>query len=122
MELHLVHRHANGELAVVGIMMQEGEEHSAIASIWENIPSEEGVLQSSETLMIDVNELLPNNQEYLSYEGSLTTPPCSEGVLWNVMVEPIEVSPEQIAAFEQYYPFNARPIQPTNERPIEHHH
>ena len=120
MELHFVHRNAAGELAVVGIMMKKGAAHPAINTIWEHIPGKEE-MSAVEGVAIDAANLLPKNMTYFSYEGSLTTPPCSEGVHWNILTEPIQVSEEQIAIFESQYQVNARPIQPVNGRVIELH-
>ena len=120
MELHLVHSNEEGELAVIGIMMEKGTAHSVIDTIWEHIPAEEGS-NAVEGLTINAADLLPNSITYFSYAGSLTTPPCSEGVRWNVLAEPIQVSEEQIAIFESLYQVNARPIQNTNGRIIELH-
>jgi carbonic anhydrase len=120
MELHLVHRNDMGVLAVVGIMMEAGAAHPIIDTVWEHIPEEEGT-HTVEGLTINAADLLPNGITYFSYTGSLTTPPCSEGVRWNVLAEPIQVSEEQIATFESLYSVNARPIQPTNGRIIERH-
>lgn len=71
--------------------------------------------------MINAADLLPSSLSYQSYAGSLTTPPCSEAVKWNVMVEPIELSEAQIETFSALYQVNARPVQPTNGRQIERH-
>lgn len=120
MELHLVHRNDAGEIAVVGIMMEEGATHPVINTIWEHLSPDEGI-QPVEGVMINAADLLPRSTEYFSYDGSLTTPPCSEGVRWTILAEPIEVSEEQIAAFESLYQMNARPLQPTNGRTIEYH-
>jgi len=118
MELHLVHENEAGQLAVVGVMIDSGAENSTIASIWNAIPTGDKATQGN-TVTIDVAKLLPKDKTFFSYRGSLTTPPCSEQVKWNVMSEPIELSAEQIEAFESLYPYNARPIQPLNGRTIE---
>lgn len=120
MELHLVHRNAAGELAVVGIMMKQGAPNPAIDAIWKQIPKSKGI-NTVGGVTINAANLLPKETTYFSYSGSLTTPPCSEGVKWNVLAEPIQVSEEQIATFESLYQVNARPIQPINGRIIELH-
>ena len=120
MEVHLVHGNDAGELAVVGIMMEQGDAHPAIDTVWSHIPAETG-MNEVESATINAADLLPDSITYFSYAGSLTTPPCSEGVRWNVMQEPIQVSTEQIAAFEALYQVNARPLQPTNGRLIQLH-
>jgi carbonic anhydrase len=119
MELHLVHQNASGQLAVVGILMKSGATNPVIAAIWNQIPEQKG--QNTSTQWVNAAALLPQSGSFFSYSGSLTTPPCSEGVSWNLMAEPIEVSPAQIATFEQLYPVNARPIQPANSRKIQRH-
>jgi carbonic anhydrase len=68
--------------------------------------------------VIDMNEILPADQRYFQFFGSLTTPPCTEGVLWMVMKQPLRISPEQFRLFSQQYPFNARPVQAVNGRPV----
>ena len=120
MELHFVHRNEEGKLAVVGVMMEKGKAHPSIDTIWQHIPGA-GETNAVEGVTMNVASLLPNGSTYYSYSGFLTTPPCSEGVSWNVLAKPIQVSEEQIAAFEQLYQVNARPIQPTNGRIIELH-
>ncbi len=120
MEVHFVHQNEAGELAVVGVMMNPGEDNPIIASIWSAM-SEGNKTNKSKSITIDAANLLPNDYKYVGYTGSLTTPPCSEGVSWNLLLEPIELSPEQIATFESLYPYNARPIQLLNGRSIQLH-
>ncbi|MGM3306870.1 carbonic anhydrase [Anabaena sp. WFMT] len=120
MEMHLVHRNANGQLAVVGVMIKKGVVNPLIDLIWMNIPAV-GQNNIVKTSPINVGNLLPNSKEYFSYTGSLTTPPCSENVKWNVLIKPIQVSEEQIATFKSLYQVNARPVQPINSRRIEFH-
>ena len=120
MELHLVHRNAAGQLAVVGIMMKEGVANPLIDQIWKNIPST-GKTNAVSNVTINAANLLPKANAYFSYAGSLTTPPCSESVKWNVLVEPMTVSEEQINEFEKIYQVDARPVKPTNGRIIELH-
>ncbi len=120
MELHLVHRNEAGELAVVGVMLEAGASNPVIDTIWAHIPQEEGTNQVENTT-INVADLLPASTAYFDYAGSLTTPPCSEGVRWNILQEPIQVSKKQIDTFETLYQVNARLTQPTNGRIIELH-
>jgi carbonic anhydrase len=120
MEAHLVHRNTAGKLAVVGVMMKAGKENQAIDRVWQAIPPV-GETKTLDNIAIDATNLLPATKSYYSYTGSLTTPPCSEGVNWTVMTEPITLSPAQIQTFEKYYPIDARPLQPTNARKIELH-
>ncbi|KKJ00363.1 carbonic anhydrase [Prochlorothrix hollandica] len=120
MELHLVHSNAQGELAVVGVMIEVGDENPTIDTLWENIPPS-GQTQTINGVMVNVSDLLPRNQSYYSYSGSLTTPPCSENVQWNILTETVEISEEQVEAFMGLYPVNARPLQPLNGRMVESH-
>lgn len=116
MELHFVHRNALGELAVVGVFMKEGRHNDFIQKIWDHMPAHAGTAD----VHTDINavRLLPRERDFFRYAGSLTTPPCSEGVKWSVMSQPIEVSAAQIAQFRAVFPLNARPVQPLNDRPI----
>jgi len=119
LEAHLVHKSEDGDLAVIGVFLKEGKKNDLIQAIWNNIPDKVGPERTAKGIKINASSLLPSNQEYYNFTGSLTTPPCSEGVSWNVMTTPIEVSAEQIAKFAFYYKMNARPVQPLNNRVIK---
>jgi len=86
--------------------------------VWNNLPLEKGDEVPARS-MLDLAELLPSERSYYTYMGSLTTPPCSEGVLWMVMKTPVPVSPDQIAIFARLYPMNARPVQAASGRLIK---
>lgn len=118
MELHLVHSDKNGNLAVLGMMIQEGKENEILASVWDGLPTEETEEGNSGDYLIDLQALLPQNQMSYHYAGSLTTPPCTEEVKWIVFEQPIEMSKEQIQAFQQIFPDNHRPVQPLNDREV----
>ena len=118
MVAHLVHKDSDGKLAVIAVLMEKGTEHPLIQTIWNNLPLEQGMLVSPAT-PIDLNKLLPEKRDYWTYMGSLTTPPCTEDVLWMVMKQPVLVSPEQISIFGRLYSNNARPVQPANGRLIK---
>ncbi len=120
LELHLVHRSESGQLAVVGVMLEQGKANPLIAKIWEQIPAVGKVNKLGDRL-INAQDLLPKNRSYYSYEGSLTTPPCSEGVKWNVMTDPITVSEEQIEKFTSIYQVDARPVQALYDRKVYLH-
>jgi carbonic anhydrase len=116
-ELHLVHKSADGELAVVGVLIEPGEENPAFQSVWANLPAEE----TAETTVegeVNAADMLPAVQTTYRYSGSLTTPPCTEGVKWNVMTTPIEMSAAQLAAFTQIFEGNNRPVQALGERTL----
>lgn len=119
-EMHLVHKNAAGANAVVvGVMIQEGAENAAFAPVWENLPATS--TKEAETIagaFIDAADLLPVVRTYYTYQGSLTTPPCTEGITWLVLTTPIEMSAAQIAIFNNIIGNNNRPIQPRNERPL----
>jgi len=117
MEVHLVHKCEDGGLLVIGVMMDEGAEHELIRKVWEVMPSQEGEV-TKEDVKVNAMDLLPAARGYYTYSGSLTTPPCTEGVKWIMMKEKIEVSKEQIEKFKSLYDVNARPVQPLNERVV----
>lgn len=118
MVAHLVHKDAEERLAVVAVLLEQGSAHPLVQSVWNNLPLEKGEeIPAKATL--DLNALLPTERNYFTYMGSLTTPPCSEGVLWMVMKQPVQISTEQIAIFTRLYPMNARPIQSASGRLIK---
>jgi carbonic anhydrase len=118
MEVHLVHADKDGNLAVIAVMVEEGEANGLLASLWKDMPRHEGD-RSALSGGLNVMSLLPKDKDYYRFNGSLTTPPCSEGVFWVVMKEPVTASPEQIKEFEEvmHHP-NNRPLQPKNARVI----
>lgn len=118
MELHLVHKDANGKIAVLGVMIQEGKENEKLASIWDVLPKEETAEDISVQERVDLQGILPQDQSSFHYNGSLTTPPCTEEVKWVIFEQPIEMSKEQIQAFRQIFPDNHRPVQPLNDREL----
>ena len=115
MEAHFVHAAEGGGLAVVGVLMTPGRSNAAFAKVMSTAPSEEGSPIPADGA-IDPNGLLPARWAYYRYEGSLTTPPCSETVNWLVMAESAEVAAADIARFAKLYPMNARPVQNLNRR------
>jgi carbonic anhydrase len=118
LELHLVHRSADEHLAVVGVMLAEGAENPAFQPVWSHLPAQAAPVQTVADLQLQAAEFLPADQTTYRYSGSLTTPPCSEGVNWLVMTTPVELSAEQVAAFTAIYAHNSRPVQPLNERAL----
>ncbi|MBF0568176.1 MAG: carbonic anhydrase family protein [Nitrospirae bacterium] len=119
MELHLVHKNDKGELAVLGVFMTEGKENAAIKTLWDNLPDKVNEERSVPSVNINASALLPEMDSIFVYSGSLTTPPCSEGVSWNVFNSPIEVSKAQIDKFIAVVGSNARPVQPLNDRQLQ---
>jgi carbonic anhydrase len=118
MELHLVHRAQAGELAVLGVFVEEGEPNLVFDALIEGLPSAAGEERHFEDVEIDVDAFITSGDEYYRYEGSLTTPPCSEGVHWAVLTEPLRASAEQIAALDAAMPANNRPVQPLGSREV----
>ncbi len=114
-ELHLVHQDDDGNLAVVGVLVEEGDANDAVAPVLEDLPDDEGEQTEPET-QVDADGLLPEEHLTFRYDGSLTTPPCSEGVRWMVMTSPVTWSSEQLAAFTGLYGGSNRPVQPLNDR------
>lgn len=119
MELHLVHENQQGELAVAGIMIQQGAENETLLPIWNKLPEKETESSIPVENLIDVQALLPEDADSFHYNGSLTTPPCSEQVKWMIYEEPITMSAEQIEQFQHIFGENHRPVQPLNDREIE---
>lgn len=119
MVAHLVHRADDGQLAVVAVLLEQGNENPFIQTLWNNLPLEKHLEVSPPVATINPATLLPASPNYYTYMGSLTTPPCSEGVLWLVMKQPVAVSQDQINIFSRLYKNNARPIQPTAGRLIK---
>jgi carbonic anhydrase len=116
MEVHFVHKSASGALAVVGVFVEQGKHNAAFAPIWANLPSQKSVESHFEHVQVNVDDLLPHSTKSYRYEGSLTTPPCSEGVKWIVMKSPIQLSAQQIKKFTSLIKGNNRPVQSLNHR------
>lgn len=116
--LELLHKNQSGDIAIVAVMFDVGEPNQAIQNLWESFPAME---DSSMPIFspVNINQLLPDNKTYWRYRGSLTTPPCSEGVTWAVLKTPVALSAEQLDKFHYIVgPANNRPLQPLNERKI----
>ena len=118
MGIHFFHRDEEGRLAIIAVLLERGSEHPLIQTLWNNLPLEvdQEVVPS---VAIDLNDLLPKDRSYYTFMGSLTTPPCSEDVLWMVFKQPVTISAEQVAIFSRLYKNNARPVQPSNNRLIK---
>ncbi len=119
MEAHFVHANDKGQLAVVGVFMRLGKKPNPLfAKILKNAPAKTGH-NSVKGVMVSGKGLLPRNtRNYYHYSGSLTTPPCSEGVRWFMMKNSVRVTAGQVAAFKKFFPMNSRPVQPLNNRKV----
>jgi carbonic anhydrase len=118
MEIHFVHQHANGSLAVIGVFIDEGPENLALREIWEHLPQQVDQKKRVSKEIINARDLIPEGSGYYRYMGSLTTPPCTEGVNWFVMKQPIYASKEQLDRFRSIMRGNNRPTLPVNQRLI----
>ena len=118
MVAHLVHKDPEGRLAVLAVLLDRGSAQPLVQMIWNNLPLERHS-EVSVRADIDMNQLLPADRRYFTYMGSLTTPPCSEGVLWLVLQQPMPIAQDQIGVFSRLYPMNARPVQQAAGRLIK---
>lgn len=114
MEVHLVHKSADGTLAVIGILIKIGQQNPSLSAIWK-LPRQAGEEIPGHS-SFNVSQLLPADLTYYHYKGSLTTPPCSENVNWFVLQTPIELSQEQFDQYRSIFAKNNRPVQPLNGR------
>ncbi|MEQ9901708.1 carbonic anhydrase [Pectobacterium punjabense] len=120
LEGHFVYKNADGALTVIALMFQEGAANPQLATAWQQIPSRVDQAEDVRT-PIAIQALLPTSLNYYRFSGSLTTPPCSEGIRWLVLENPVTASAEQINQFSSVmHHANNRPIQPLNGRIIIH--
>ncbi len=119
MQLHLVHKSAEGQLAVVGVFLEEGDKdgsgNKSLDTVFGALPGHAGLNLTGKD-SFNVYDLLPPNKQNWHFMGSLTTPPCTEGVKWYVMKEPVKISSRQLTRFRSIFHGIARPVQPWNDR------
>jgi len=115
MEVHFVHQSATGDLAVIGVMVERGDALATLGSVWAAMPADADATPGI-AARIHLNEFLPADRDAFRYQGSLTTPPCSEIVSWTVLTHPVTATPQQIEAFQTRHPDSFRPLQPLNRR------
>ena len=113
---HLVHQSADGKLAVIGVLFNEGKENVALKEVFATMPAAEG--KTPLKTPFNASTMLPSSLAYYNYAGSLTTPGCSEGVQFYILKTPVELSSAQLSAFKKIFPMNARPVMPLNGRKI----
>ncbi|MAI90290.1 MAG: hypothetical protein CMK05_07370 [Ponticaulis sp.] len=118
LEVHLVHQSADGRLAVIGVLFQRGASNPLLDQLIDVMPGNVG--HARPTMSVNLNDFLPGEWESYRYQGSLTTPPCSEIVSWTVFEHPLTASADQFAVFETIFPHSYRPVQPTNRRFVLH--
>ncbi len=119
MVAHIVHKNAKGELAVVAVLIRIGKSNAFLKPIFDNFPAKGVAEDDVPGKTVDVSHLLPAQHGYYTFDGSLTTPPCSEHVRWFVLKTPAEASQAQVAQFRARYTHDNRPTQPLNGRKIE---
>ena len=118
MVAHLVHQARNGQLGVMAVLFIEGRENAFLAQFWKNLPKHQDEKFVDRKTKINMKNLLPRRLQYFNYIGSLTTPPCSEGVNWMVLSHPVEASRKQIDEFLALFPESTRPVTPLNGRVV----
>ncbi|SEK95102.1 carbonic anhydrase [Roseateles sp. YR242] len=118
MVAHLEHKDADGRMATIAVLLERGQDQALIQTVWNYLPLERGDNYEA-PVTIDLSQLLPKDRAYFTYMGSMTTPPCAEGVLWMVLRQPVQVSSQQISIFSRLYPMNARPLQAASGRLIK---
>ena len=119
MEAHLVHADKDGNLAVVGVLFEEGTSNPLLDKLWPSMPTKAGEDVNNSDMTFSVEEMLPTDRSYYHFNGSLTTPPCTEGVSWYVLKTPATVSRAQFTMFNTVIGSdNNRPLQPRNARPV----
>jgi carbonic anhydrase len=116
MVAHLVHKNEAGQLAVVAVLMDVGTNNPFLQKVWTRMPLDTHDRVPLPDELLDMNELLPADQRYYQFMGSLTTPPCTEGVLWIVLKQPVTLGADQLRLFTRLFPMNARPVQAVNGR------
>lgn len=119
MVAHFMHEASDGTLAGVAVFLRAGHPNATIQQLWDHMPESEGSEHEIAGVAINPAGLLPHDTSYYTYMGSLTAPPCTEGVTWFVLKTPVEVSPDQISAFARLYPHDVRPPQPLNGRVVK---
>lgn len=121
MVAHLEHRDAEGRVAMLAVLLERGRDDQPqpfLQAVWGNLPLEKGESLAAQ-VQLDPAQLLPADRSYYTYMGSMTTPPCSEGVLWLVLRQPVQVTAQQLDVFARLYPMNARPLQAGSGRLIK---
>lgn len=118
MEVHLVHKDNAGNLAVLGIIFKQGEHNAELQKLIEHLPQKVGKVYRHKNVHLNLTAFFPKDTRFYKYSGSLTTPPCSEGVYWMVFKQPIEASADQLEAMEKIMGANNRPVQPYYSRHV----
>lgn len=118
LETHFVHQSAKGDYLYVAVLSQVGVADPMLAPVWTYLPTDQTAAAAIPDLLINARDLMLTSEEFFVYSGSLTVPPCTEGVTWMVFSAPLSVSPEQVSAYENLLGATARPIQPRKDRDV----
>lgn len=119
MVLHLMHKASDGEVAAVAVLLKTGNANPIVRQLWEHMPEKEGQVAVPGMSLNPAGMLPDHTGSYYLYTGSVTAPPCTEGVKWLILKTPVEVSAAQIKAFAKLYPDDVRPVQPLNGRIVK---
>jgi carbonic anhydrase len=119
MVVHLMHRAGDGAILGVAVLVRLGRANATVQRIWDHMLAAAGKEETIPGVEVDPSGLLPADHSYYIYPGSLTAPPCTEGVTWLVLKTPVDIAAEQVAAFARLYPHDVRPIQPLNGRVVK---
>jgi len=118
MVAHLVHKSDQGELAVVAVLIHAGEPNAFLGQVFDHLPPKGSAETKVAGATLNLGEFLPQRRGYYTFDGSLTTPPCTEHVRWFVLKSPVQASQAQVQQFAARYPRDARPVQPLNDRTV----
>jgi carbonic anhydrase len=118
MVIHMVHSDASGNPAVVAVLLKPGKVNQTLQAVWDHLPKEKGKEVAVEGITVNAADLLPVDRGYYTFDGSLTTPPCTEPVTWFVLKTPEEISSEEVRVFAKLYPRDARPTQKLEGRVV----
>jgi carbonic anhydrase len=120
LEVQFIHQNEAGETLIVSVLSDVGVADPVLASLWTYLPQDPGRALPLSDLLVNAQDLMPSSQDFYVYSGSLTTPPCTEGVTWMVFTSTLSVSPEQADALQRLIGANARPLQAQNRRDYIH--
>jgi carbonic anhydrase len=119
MVVHFMHEASDGKVAGVAVLLKSGRANATVRQIWEHMPETAGKEEEIPGAELNPAGLLPHDTGYYMYMGSLTAPPCTEGITWFVLKTPVGISAEEINAFAKLYPHDVRPLQPLNGRVVK---
>jgi carbonic anhydrase len=119
MVAHLVHKNASGDLAVVAVLIHAGEPNAFLKEVFDHFPPKGTTETKAPGTTLNLGEFLPQHRGYYTFDGSLTTPPCTEHVRWFVLKSPVQASAAQVQQFAARYPHDARPVQALNDRTVK---